>query len=184
MVKKLKNKSDKKLFFYAFPLAIIAVALFIDQLTKYLLQYRHYYIIKGIFELKYSQNTGIVFGWFSNSIIVTMLLPLLIAAFFAYMYFREGRKHKLLMIGFPLIVAGLLGNLIDRIVRGFVTDFIFVMIVPSRNISNFNIADASLVSGVALVMVYLVWFEGKTEKLKRKNRNKAGVSLYTQSFFF
>ncbi len=163
-----KNKPDKKLFFYIAPLLVIAAALFIDQLTKYLLQNRHYYIINGIFELKYSQNTGIVFGWFSNNLIVTMLLPLLIAAFFAYMYFREGRKHKLLMIGFPLIVAGLLGNLIDRIIRGFVTDFIFVMIVPSRNISNFNIADASLISGVALVMVYLIWFEGKTKKAKKK----------------
>ncbi len=163
-----KNNLDKKLFFYIAPLLIIAAVLFIDQLTKYLLQNRHYYIINGIFELKYSQNTGIVFGWFSNSIIVTMILPFLIAAFFAYMYFREGRKHRLLMIGFPLIVAGLLGNLIDRIVRGFVTDFIFVMIVPSRNISNFNIADASLVSGVALVMIYLIWFEKENKKLKKK----------------
>ncbi|MDP2750548.1 MAG: signal peptidase II [Nanoarchaeota archaeon] len=155
--------SDRKIdyLFYVIPLSIIAVVIFLDQLTKYLFYQKNFIIIKGILEIKSSTNAGIVFGWFSNNLIVVAALPLLIIAFFTSQYFSEAKKHKLVIVAFPLIVAGLLGNLIDRFTRGFVVDFILIPIKPEQNISNFNLADTSLIAGVLLVIIYLLWYSGE-----------------------
>ncbi len=163
---KIAGKSGKRadFKFYVIPAAIFAAVLLLDQLTKAIFQYKNFVVIKSLLWIKYSQNDGVIFGWFSGSIIFTVLFPLLMILFFIYVFFREAKKHLLLRIGFPLITAGLLGNLVDRFLRGFVTDFILIPIVPERNISNFNIADASLISGVVLVVVYLIWLEGKVKE--------------------
>lgn len=130
---------------------IIPVILFVlDQLTKFIFQYRNLVLIPYILSIKYSENPGIIFGWFSNNLIFIYLIPTFIILFFFYYSF----KHKEYRLGSLFIIFGLLGNMITRIFYGYVIDFILIPIYPERNISNFNFADASLIIGIILLIYY------------------------------
>ena len=107
-------------------------------------------IIKDIFSIKSSTNTGVIFGIFSGNFFITILLPLLIIAFLIYEYSED--RH----ISYLLIIVGLFGNLLDRVVRGFVVDFIYIPVVEKYNIFLFNFADLYLVLGVILGLIYLI----------------------------
>lgn len=153
------SKFLKDKMFYILPLIIIAAVLIVDQVSKSWAFQKNFVVIKNVLEISFSQNPGIVFGWFAGDLIAVVIIPAIMVCFFAYAYFKEGKKHLFMRLGTPLIIAGLLGNLLDRFFRGAVTDFIFVPIVRDRNISNFNLADTSLIIGVVLVIVFLLWFE-------------------------
>jgi len=131
---------------------IIIIGVLIDQLTKFIFQYKNITLIPKILLIKYSTNPGIIFGLFPYNKIVTILIPLVIIAILAIYCFKE--KKKLVEIGTALVITGLLGNLIDRIIRGYVIDFIFIPVYPAYSISLFNIADSLLISGVILLIYY------------------------------
>lgn len=130
---------------------IIIFVVLIDQLTKIFLQYKNFTIIPNILSIKYSENPGIIFGFFERNPIFLYLLPLIVIILIGYYLY----KNELNYIGGALAIAGLLGNIIDRIRLGYVIDWLFVQIVPEYNISLFNIADASLISGVILLIYFI-----------------------------
>jgi len=136
MVKKISSL----LFIF---LTIILIA--IDQLTKLLA--RSYLahpipLIKNLFQLAFAKNTGIAFGFFegANSIIVWLYLVVLGLIIFFYGRFPNERFSRIML---AFIIAGVIGNFIDRIVFGYVTDFLDFRIWPV-----FNIADIYLCAGV------------------------------------
>lgn len=131
---------------------IIIIVLILDQLTKILFQYKNFNLIDDFIVVKYAENPGIIFGFFENNIIFLFLLPLLVMGLVSYYLY----KNELNYIGSSLVIAGLLGNVIDRARLGYVIDWFFVKIVPAYNISLFNIADASLISGV-IVLIYFMY---------------------------
>jgi len=137
----------KKLL-YILPLILL------DQITKFLSINQNLTLIPGILLVKYDTNPGVIFGFFSNNIIMTVLLPIILIIVFLFIYFKEKIKSKLLSFGIILVIAGLLGNLIDRFVYGHVIDFILIPIKPDRNISLFNFSDAFLVIGLILLLIY------------------------------
>ena len=129
---------------------IILILTFLDLLTKFFFKGKNLILIPKILYISYSQNPGILFGLFSNNFLVTVILPLIIIIIFIYYFI----KQKTLLIPIAFIIAGLLGNLIDRLIHGFVIDFIFIPIIPQYNISLFNLADFFLVLGVILILIY------------------------------
>ncbi len=137
----------KKLL-YILPLILI------DQVTKFLSIGQSLTLIPGILLIEYDTNPGIIFGFFSNNLIMTILLPLILIMIFLYLYIKEKFKSRLFNISFILVISGLLGNLIDRLIHNYVIDFIFIPIYPSRNISLFNLADSFLVIGLILLIIY------------------------------
>jgi signal peptidase II len=107
-------------------------------------------------------NTGVAFGMFQGKGIVFTILSAIVSLVIIYYYPQVPKSDWSLRIAMGLQLGGAVGNLIDRIVIGHVTDFISV-----GNFAVFNIADASISVGVA-VLILGVWIQEKKEKQRKE----------------
>ena len=112
-------------------------------------------VIEGFFDMRYSENPGVAFGMFQNlqggRVILTVVAAF--ALVMVVMYLRKSDdRHTRLHAALGLIGGGAIGNLIDRIAYGRVTDFI-VWRYKQHEWPAFNIADAALVVGVGLMVL-------------------------------
>ena len=121
-------------------------------------------IIENVLYLKYAENTGVAFSMFSDNrwilVGVTSLMLIAVLAFFL-----SGKvTEKLEIFSLSLLLAGGVGNLIDRISLGYVIDYIDVRII---NFAIFNIADICICVGAFLLCV-AVYFSDKKEAAEKK----------------
>ena len=125
------------------------VIVIIDQLSKFLVIDKNISIIPNFIEFNYTQNTGGAFGIgrINFSLIISIIIIIGIIVFLI----KENTKITN-YIPFVLLLSGSIGNLIDRIFKGYVIDFIDINIL---DFPNFNIADISIVSGV-IVLLYII----------------------------
>ena len=147
---------DKRKYVIFGVLSVVTIAL--DQWTKVLARAAlrgqpARTVIDGFFNLRYSENTGVAFGMFQTLPGGRILLTLV--ALFAFVlvihYLRKTEAHHVRMhAALGLVGGGAIGNLIDRIMYGRVTDFI-VWHYKEHEWPAFNIADAALVVGVGLM---------------------------------
>ena len=107
-------------------------------------------------------NTGVAFGMFQDKNLLFSILALTISVFLIIFYPKLTEDDWFLRIALGMQLGGSLGNLIDRLTVGHVTDFVSV-----GNFPVFNIADASISVGVA-VMILGLWVEDRKEKQKKK----------------
>ncbi len=133
-------------------LIIFFFVLFLDQFTKYiiranLLVKESIPVIKGIFSITYLRNTGVSFSLFKGFNLLFIFISVIIFGFFVFIYLKK-RKYP---VQFALIFAGIIGNLIDRILFGSVTDFFNFHVWPV-----FNIADSSVFIGVLWLIIILI----------------------------
>ena len=143
---------------------VIAVVLIaIDQIVKNwaeeVLTKGEIAVIEDVLYFKYAENTGVAFSMFSDNrwmlIGVTSVMLIVVLAFFL-----SGKvTDKLEQFSLALILAGGVGNLIDRISLGYVIDFIDVRII---NFAIFNIADICICVGAFLLCV-AVYISDKKE---------------------
>ncbi len=103
-------------------------------------------------------NTGVAFGMFQGMNGVFIVLAFLVSVAILYYYPRVPRKDWALRLAMGMQLAGAVGNLIDRVVYHQVTDFISV-----GNFAVFNIADASISVGVA-ILILAVWIQDTKKK--------------------
>jgi signal peptidase II len=135
-----------------------ALSLILDQWTKVLAReklrgHEMVVVVKGFFNLRYSENTGVAFGMFQTLPGGRFLLTLVaVVAFVLVLHYlrKTEAKHTRMHAALGLVGGGAIGNLIDRILYGRVTDFI-VWHYKGHEWPAFNIADAALVVGVALM---------------------------------
>ncbi len=104
------------------------------------------------------RNTGAAFGMFQEGGGIFTILAILVAAMIIYYFPRIEREDWTLRLAMGLQMGGALGNMLDRIQHGHVTDFVSVGTFPV-----FNVADASISVGV-VVLLLGVWLAGKHEK--------------------
>ncbi len=124
----------------------VLILIVIDQLTKLYFIGKHIYLFK-YFSFNFVANTGISFGFFKGYNILFILISLLVILFVFYFYNKE-KKHSL---AFNFILAGAFGNLIDRIFRGYVIDFVDLGFWPV-----FNLADVFVTCGALLLLYYMM----------------------------
>lgn len=141
------------------------IIILLDQLTKILLMNKNITIIPGFINFTYTENTGAAFGIGSNNIIMVIVVNIIILGF-VIKFLKDNNERIDSWITIPLIaiLAGGISNLIDRICRGFVIDFIDVNIF---NFPNFNIADISIVLGIFTLIIVItkqIIMENKGEK--------------------
>lgn len=143
---------------------IIIIA--IDRITKYfavsyLAGKGARDLIKGVVELVYVENTGVAFSLMSGGrwffIVLTMLVVL---GCLIYMFKGRAQKNLWLFWSMGVVVSGAVGNLIDRIMLGYVIDFINPTFV---NFAVFNIADCAVTLGAISLIAYLVFDMFKKE---------------------
>ncbi len=109
-------------------------------------------------------NTGVAFGLFQGGGIIFILLPIVIVVGILVYFPRIPDDDWTLRLALSLQLGGALGNLVDRLTIGHVTDFISVGQFPV-----FNIADSAITIGV-IVLILGVWIQEKREKAARENQ--------------
>ena len=118
-------------------------------------------LIPGVLGLRYAENRGIAFSLLSGAPRLLGVLSLaLIAAGFLWLRKKELKPFPLFALA--LMAGGAAGNMIDRLVRGYVPDMIEALFV---RFPVFNIADAALTAGCVLVMASLLFRPGDWEKI-------------------
>ena|SRR3989338_11049063 len=130
----------------------IIVAL--DQLLKYYIRNtlamgQSIPIIPDFFHITHTVNKGIGFGLLQNTVPFIILVSLMVITILIY-HFKEFPNKLITNAGFALILGGAIGNLIDRIYFGYVTDFLDFRIWPV-----FNLADFAVTAGAILLLVWL-----------------------------
>lgn len=133
------------------------IFLIIDQITKILVVNslvpgENIEIIKNIFSIIYTNNTGAAFSILLGKRIFLIVVAVLIIGVLLYYIKRNKIEKKIDIIALSFVIGGSLGNLIDRIVRGYVIDFISIKI-GNYNFPIFNVADILIVIGVFLLLL-------------------------------
>ncbi len=122
-------------------------------------------LIKGVFQLTYCENTGAAWSLFRGSRWVFVVLTAAAVIALCVMLKKRMFKHFIGTAGALLIIGGALGNLIDRIFRGYVIDlFDFVLI----SFPVFNVADICITIGGVFWVVYFLFLDGKKDGNKNK----------------
>jgi signal peptidase II len=136
-------------------LQLAALALALDQLTKFVvrqtLEWHHSWPATGLFRFTHIHNTGSAFGLFQDQNLPLLFVSLVGVLVLAYIYQSQERPTVVLRVSIALMLGGALGNLIDRIHQGHVTDFIDVGPWPV-----FNLADSAIVVGLIMMGWMLV----------------------------
>jgi len=155
-------------------LIIAIITLIIDQITKIIAEYyltlnNSLKLINKFFYLSLCHNEGVAWGLFKNQKIIIVIGTIVaIILLYHFMYcFKENKRNNL---AFGLLIGGLAGNLIDRIIFGYVRDFLDFYIF-NYDYPVFNIADTAIVIGVFLLIIAIFKGEDKNENnSKRESR--------------
>ena len=142
---------------------IVIFILVLDQLTKFVISknlslYQSIPLIRGFFHISLVHNKGAAFGILKNQLPLFIFTSLLAVALIYFDLIKNKQKKPLIYeVALGLILAGALGNLIDRVFFGYVIDFLDFRIWPV-----FNVADSAITIG-AVLLAYQMLFR-KTEK--------------------
>ena len=113
----------------------------------------------GVLAFNYAENRGAAFGMMQNMQPLFIIMSIVFAvAASIYLAARQRSLPRIAQLGGWLAVTGAIGNMIDRAVRGYVVDFIYVYAI---DFPIFNIADVCLTLGAAMVIIYLVFMAGR-----------------------
>lgn len=140
-----------------FLILIIIFIIAIDQFAKFLvvsnLQGQSIELMENVLNLTYVENTGGAYGiGATSSILILIGLNVLIIAVLIKLLYEA--KQNISKLGLSLALAGGISNLLDRILRGFVVDYIDIN--PIIKYPVFNIADISIVIGIIILIVYII----------------------------
>lgn len=165
--------NKKKLLTVVLQLAGIALLVAVDLLIKKIVLdnialYEKVDFIEGLFGWTYIQNTGVAWGMFDgNSQLLSVFTGVIIALGLIYLAgpFKRPLAYDIFI---PVIIAGGLSNMIDRIMRGFVVDYIETLFI---DFPVYNFADCLVCVGAFALVFYLIYEiirDSKAEKLKKQ----------------
>ena len=168
----MKRETKKHIPIFISQLISIALLVYADYLikeaaVKNLCGKPAVVLINGFLGLRYAENTGAAFSMFSASTdILSIVTGIFIAAGIIYLAFPK-KRPVIYDICIPAILAGGLGNLVDRLTRGFVVDYIQALFI---DFPIFNFADCFVTCGAIALIIYLIYeicAEAKKEKEKK-----------------
>ena len=142
------NKLRTNLYYFSISIFIFLI----DQFTKYLIFYNDNIFINKdfvLFELDFVKNYGAAFNILSGNRIFLSFISIFFSIILIYLILRKNTSNLLDLYSYSFILGGTLGNGLDRIIKGFVVDFIKLNII---NFPVFNIADISINIGFILLL--------------------------------
>ena len=165
MKKAEEEPGNMKKSAYVLPIIVAFFVIFLDQISKYffITQFKineSVPVIKNIFHLTVTKNTGGAFSFFSGNNSVFFWLSIIIIGILLYSL-GQFPKNNLVLISMGFILGGAIGNILDRIFYGGVVDFLDFRIWPV-----FNFADSFITLGVAGILIY--YFKEELFKKKKK----------------
>lgn len=143
---------------------VILGVLLTDHLIKLLVRSTMYCgqtipVIGGIFSITYVQNRGAAFSLFTGRGKMIMVITFIALCIAVWYMEKHKNSHWTLLLSLELIIAGGVGNLIDRAVRGYVTDMFDMHFFPV-----FNVADIAICVGCGFLILYMFVFDKPDEK--------------------
>jgi signal peptidase II len=155
----MKNSYLKNISLF---LMLSAIIVLIDQLLKKLVENKlgigeSIVLLKNVFAITLNHNSGMAFGLFSGQYTFSLWIALIVVGLVVYYY--DETENNVQRTSLILILGGTIGNFIDRISYGYVIDYVQVSSFPI-----FNLADAALCIGVALLIIGYWKSEKKMQK--------------------
>lgn len=156
-------------------IAVMVVAVFLDQLTKYLtILYLKPLdtlpLIQDVLHLTYVENTGAAFGMMKDARWVFMVTSTVaIIGILVYLFWKKPTS-KLECLSLAFIVGGGIGNMIDRTLLGYVVDMIDFRLI---HFAVFNVADSFVCIGAGLMILHLVCATVKEYRLEKAEKAAA-----------
>lgn len=162
--------TTKYMILYIITLLIIACG---DQVTKIIVDHTlqlgdSYSIIENFFYFTYTHNYGAAWGIFQGKLNLFFIVAIISTIGIIYFFIQSQPYQKLTRFGLVLVFSGMIGNLIDRIVLGYVRDFID-FIIFGYNFPIFNVADIAITIGVILIIMEVGIEEYKAWKISKSN---------------
>ena len=147
---------------------LLLIYVLLDQLTKLLIiknvPYHSFIKLNDYFSIINVENTGIAFSMFQNNNIFFIVLVSLVLIYIIFFIIKNNKEFTKLQINcFLLILSGGIGNLIDRIFRGAVVDFIDIGYKEVYRWPAFNFADSCVCVGIILFVISIL-FSNKNKK--------------------
>ena len=142
------NKVQTKLYFLFLSIFIILI----DQFTKYLMSNNNKLLINKdflLFKLDFVKNYGAAFNIFSGNRIFLSCISIIFSILLTYLILRKNSLNSIDLYSYSFILGGTIGNGMDRILKGFVIDFINLNVI---NFPVFNIADISINIGFIFLL--------------------------------
>ena len=169
----------KYIWDYIVLLTIALVIVFLDQWTKNMVRtlipfgqsWSPWSWLEPYLRIVHWQNTGAAFGMFQRYGMVFTVLAFIVSIGILYYYPQVPRKEWAMRLAMAMMLGGALGNLIDRLTQGTVTDFVSV-----GTFAVFNIADACISVGTLILILALWNSERKQKKLTEANQVQSLLS--------
>lgn len=154
-------------------LLVVAALTGIDQLIKHFVYTslkgaEPKTVIPGVFQLHYSENDGAMMGFMQGKTTIMIVAALIVLALLFFFIFSKKIKFGFFYCCLTAIIAGGLGNIIDRVFRGFVIDYIEVTFV---DFYIFNFADCLVTVGAFLIIFYEIYEIIRDTKQKKEKQN-------------
>lgn len=161
------NKSKLKNFTVS--VAVMAVLVAMDQIIKYFVELNLKPVsvrpfITGFLQLHYHRNDGAMMGFLEGKLTTVTILAFICMLGIIILMFTDLIKTKLDYICIVMIAAGGIGNIIDRVYRGYVVDYIEYLFV---DFYIFNFADCLITVGAFLMIFYQIYLMIKENKAKK-----------------
>ena len=163
-------------------LTTLPTVLVADQLTKLFIRSNFFlgqsWPQEGFLRITYVTNTGTAFGLLRNQTLFLIFASIIALGFLVYFYRTQAIVRPMLRLSIGLQLGGAVGNLLDRVTVGAVVDFFYVGWWPI-----FNLADSSIVVGMTILVVTLLFFDkspenktapGSNEGVDSQGRSTAG----------
>jgi len=157
-------------------LALSFLIVLLDQLTKHLVRQQlalgeDVAVVSGLFSIRYVQNTGAAWGIFSGLshwLVLLSVVILVLLLVFRRHFMSDTAVHR---VATGLMIAGIVGNLVDRVRLGYVVDFLHFH-WGGKSFPTFNVADSAICIGVGLYLVSQWW---GSERGTRQDRDSVAV---------
>lgn len=121
-------------------------------ITNNLVEYQYIDVIKNFFLITHVHNTGAAFSILLNNVALLIGISLIALVFLYFYVIKKSELTKMNIIIYSLLLGGIIGNLIDRIIHGYVIDYLS-FIIFKYHFPIFNFADIGIVVAVILLCI-------------------------------
>lgn len=183
---KMDKTKQKNIIRIAILVILFALLLTADLVSKQLVcaiteDGQDIIVIENVLEFTYSENTGASFGMFGEStLFITIFTSIVCVGMIGFLFWKR-KAHFVLQTGLVIMLAGAIGNLVDRIAFGYVRDFIVYTFIENwfkRPFAICNFADLVLIIGAIIMIVYVLFFyekQFKKDTAKTSNEDIAEI---------
>ena len=171
----------RRIVFEILSVVILLLLIFADQFTKIYIKnlaetttWNKTTVIEGFIYIDYLMNTGAAFGFLGDKawgqIFFKIITVVALACFIAFYVIICKKNYKFLRFSLILIIAGTIGNFIDRLAYGAVVDFLSFILFGGYHFPTFNLADTFLTVGVIMLIIHYLFLDENSIIPKRNGK--------------